>query len=45
VRLRWILVAIVVIALAPRQIGAFCQGVVAAAMTVFNELAVSVEEG
>ena len=43
-KVRWIVLAIVLIALAPRQIGAFCQGVVAGAMTVFNELAVSGEE-
>jgi hypothetical protein len=44
VKVRWIVLAIMLIALAPRQIGEFCQGVVAAAMTVFNELAVSGEE-
>jgi hypothetical protein len=35
----------VVVALAPRPITAFCQGVVAAAMTVFNELTASTPEG
>jgi hypothetical protein len=44
VKVRWIVLAIVIVALAPKQIGEFCQGVVAAAMTVFNELAVPGEE-
>jgi hypothetical protein len=43
VRVRWIVVAIVLVALAPNQVQAFCQGVVAAAMTVFNELTVTHE--
>jgi hypothetical protein len=44
-RLRWIVLAIVVVALAPKPITAFCQGVVAAAMTVFTELTASTPEG
>lgn len=44
-RLRWLLVAILVVALAPKPVTAFCQGVVGAAMSVFNELTASTTEG
>jgi hypothetical protein len=44
-RIRWIVLAIVLVAFAPKPVTAFCQGVVDAAMTVFNELAVHEEGG
>lgn len=37
-KVRWIVLAIVVVALAPKPVQAFCQGVVNAAVAVVNDL-------
>jgi hypothetical protein len=44
-RVRWIILLIVLIALAPKQVTAFCQQVFDAAMTVFSQLTVSDRDG
>jgi hypothetical protein len=38
VKARWLAFVIVLVALVPKQVEAFCQQVVGAAMTVFNDL-------